>query len=119
MPQYYDGFFVPPHKPAEGTAPNQCLAASAIRNPAGNVVQWHCQLSQEQWDYHKNRNGKPISKAVGATRKLNWTEAGSAKSKDIPVHVFAGFAGVYDPELKRTLVPDKVPDIEDSAEPVI
>ena len=87
--------------------------------PAGNGVQWHGQLSQEQWEYHRTRNGKTSSKANGATKKLNWTEAGSAKSKDIHVHVCAGFAGVYDPELKKTLVPDKVPDIEDSAEPVI
>jgi hypothetical protein len=119
MPQYYDGFFNPAQCPPVGTKQSECLAAVGLRNPGGNIIQWHCQLSQEQWDYHRTRNGKPISKANGATKKLNWTEAGSAKSKDIPVHVYAGFAGVYDPELKKTLVPDKVPDIEDSAEPVI
>jgi hypothetical protein len=114
MPQYYDGFFVPPNKPTEGAAPNQCLAAAAIRNPAGNVVQWHCQLSQEQWEYHKSRNGKPINKAGGATKLLAWVDDTGPKSKACPVHVFAGMVGVYDPELKKTFVPDKVDDIEDS-----
>jgi hypothetical protein len=113
---WYDAFFVPPHCPQIGDREQDCLAAVAIKNAGGNVVQWHCQLSEIQFKYHSTRNGKDISKAVGATKRLSWSDPVlGAQTKDCPMHVFAGSGGVYDVGLKKLLVADKKPDLDVSS----
>ncbi len=115
----YNLYFVSPHVPSEGFAAEQAEARVPLRNPAGNVIGWHCLVNQAQYDYHSARNGRPFNKApAGASKKLNYTSAatGQAATKDCPTHQFAGVQ-IDDQETKKIIICDKVDD-EDLTKPV-